>query len=76
MKGCRSCTHWQNLEEELDRIDPATNGQKVRIGLCRRFAPRPATVMAGEGERPGQGEARWARVASDDWCGEWEPRLV
>lgn len=73
MKGCRSCTHWQNQNTELDRIDPATANQKVQLGACRRHAPRPGT-----GPHPGPDgteSAPWPRVASDDWCGEWEPNF-
>ena len=43
MKGCRNCKCWQALEEFLDRIDAATQGQKAQIGLCKRYAPRPLT---------------------------------
>lgn len=71
MKGCRSCTHWQATDERLEREDPATAGQKVQIGLCRRFAPRPLTTQTAVAA-----EASWPRVASDDWCGEWEPRVL
>ena len=77
MKGCRNCTTWDALEEFLDRIDPATQGQKVQIGQCRRYAPQPLTPEAAS--KAGNGEARWnsfwPRVASDDWCGEWDPKL-
>ncbi len=77
MKGCRNCTTWDALEEFLDRIDPATQGQKVQIGLCRRYAPQPLTPeaasAAGEGEASWNGF--WPRVASDDWCGEWNPQF-
>lgn len=71
MKGCRNCKNWQPLDEHLDRIDPATAGQKVQIGVCRRYAPRPVEAAAGTEA----GEARWPRAASDDWCGEWDPDL-
>ncbi len=84
MKGCRNCKLWQALEEFLDRIDPATQDQKVEIGLCRRYAPRPLTpepgALGGEvGGEVGSAEPRWdsfwPRVASDDWCGEWDPKF-
>ncbi len=71
MKGCRSCTHWKNLDIDLDRIDPATANKKVQLGACRRHAPRPGAPTA-----PGPDNLEtmpWPRVASDDWCGEWEP---
>jgi hypothetical protein len=69
MKGCRSCKNWQALDEHLDRIDPATAGHPVQMGICRRYAPRPIEPRTAS-ESP---EARWPRVASDDWCGEWDP---
>ncbi len=94
MKGCRSCSCWQAMEEFLDRIDPATQGKKAQLGLCRRSAPRPLTAEAGAGARGGPeggelggesggelgGAARrwntfWPQVASDDWCGEWDPQF-
>ena len=82
MKGCRNCTTWDALEEFLDRIDPATQGLKVQIWQCRRYAPRPLTPAAaanGTGDDAGGAESRWTgfwpRVASDDWCGEWDPKL-
>ena len=76
MKGCRNCKLWQELEEFLDRIDPATQDQKVQIGLCRRYAPRPLTPEPSEvgGAEP-RWDTFWPRVASDDWCGEWDPEF-
>ena len=78
MKGCRSCSCWQALEEFLDRIDPATQGKKAQLGLCKRYAPRPLTPEAGAGDANGA-EPRWntfwPQVASDDWCGEWDPQF-
>lgn len=88
MKGCRNCKQWQALEKFLDRIDPATQDQKVEIGLCRRYAPHPLTPEPGpvggevggevDGEVSGAGsrwDTFWPRVASDDWCGEWDPKF-
>ena len=82
MKGCRSCSCWQALEEFLDRIDPATQDKKAQLGLCKRYAPRPLTPEAGAGAVGGeQGGAAprwntfWPLVASDDWCGEWDPQF-
>ena len=74
MKGCRNCRHWQAQEEYLDRIDPATANQKARLGTCRRYAPHPGT---GRDAANGSGSevSPWPRVASDDWCGEWEPQF-
>ncbi len=77
MKGCRNCTTWDALEEFLDRIDPATQGQKVQIGQCRRYAPRPLTPETASTAASGTArwDSFWPRVASDDWCGEWDPKL-
>lgn len=79
MKGCRSCNNWQAQGTFLDREDPATAGQKAELGLCRRYAPRPTVAPApSEGDSGAGSEvaARWPLVASDDWCGEWDPRLA
>ena len=73
MKGCRKCRHWQAQEVFLDRIDPATANQKVQIGTCRRYAPHPGAGGHGTGAQDSQ-VSPWPRVASDDWCGEWEPQ--
>jgi hypothetical protein len=73
MKGCRNCTNWLGIDEHLDRIDPATSGQKVQIGQCRRYAPKPKAPAGANGAS--NGDAAWPRTASDDWCGEWDPRL-
>ncbi len=73
MKGCRSCKAWQSREEFLAREDPATNGQKVQMGVCRRYAPHPAT--GGETTDGKPAEAQWPSVPSDAWCGEWEPNI-
>jgi hypothetical protein len=73
MKGCRSCRSWQAREKFLDRDDPATNGQKVQMGDCRRYAPRPGLGNAGAAADPA--EAQWPSVPSDAWCSEWEPNF-
>ena len=74
MKGCRSCTNWQPLGIDLDREDPGTAGQKARLGVCRRYAPRPGSIRPADAVDGGQGQqSPWPRAASDDWCGEWEP---
>jgi hypothetical protein len=72
MKGCRGCRSWQSREEFLDRDDPATNGLKVQMGTCRRYAPRPEPGTGGETH---PAEAQWPSVPSDAWCGEWEPNF-
>jgi len=76
MKGCRRCTYWQGTGEQLDRDDPAIMGQKVEFGLCRRYAPQPGTNLNGNGAGDGTGtggESPWPKIASDEWCGEWQP---
>jgi hypothetical protein len=75
MKGCRNCVNWQSLDEFLDRVDPATNNQKVQLGRCRRYAPHPLTPDAGANGAESDWESHWPRVASDDWCGEWDPQF-
>lgn len=74
MKGCRSCRSWQAYEVFLDRDDPATNGLKVQMGVCRRYAPHPGVTGGASGETPA--EAIWPSVPSDAWCNEWEPRVL
>jgi hypothetical protein len=71
MKGCRGCKSWQSREEFLDREDPATKGQKVQMGACRRYAPHPAVATGTVDGNPA--EALWPSVPSDAWCSEWEP---
>ena len=75
MKGCRNCVNWQALEEFLDRLDPATKNQKVQIGRCKRYAPRPLMPGAGANGAEPDRDSCWPRVASDDWCGEWDPQF-
>ncbi len=75
MKGCRNCKQWQALEEFLDRIDPATQDQKAQIGLCKRYAPRPLTPEPSAAGAEPRWDTFWPRVASDDWCGEWDPKF-
>ena len=72
MKGCRRCTYWQGVGQHLDRDDPAIMGQKVEYGLCRRYAPQPGTNPAASDLGDGL-ESPWPKVASDEWCGEWQP---
>ncbi len=71
MKACRTCDFWRAVEKHLDRDDPATMGQKVQLGECRRNPPSPVVVKAGNGESP-QINGQWALVASDEFCGEWQ----
>ena len=72
MKGCRRCTYWQGVGQHLDRDDPAIMGQKVEFGLCRRYAPNPGGGMIG-GDSGNGDDSLWPKVASDEWCGEWQP---
>ena len=75
MKGCRSCVNWHAMEEFLDRVDPATKDQNAQLGLCKRYAPRPLTPDAGPNGTQPSWDSFWPRVASDDWCGEWDPQF-
>ncbi len=75
MKGCRNCVNWQALEEFLDRVDPATQNQKAQAGRCKRDAPRPLMPGAGANGAEPDRDSCWPRVASDDWCGEWDPQF-
>ncbi len=75
MKSCRSCSNWSALEEFLDRIDPSTNGKKAQVGLCKRYAPRPIILETGPGDAANHTSGQWPRVASDDWCGEWNSQF-
>lgn len=72
MKGCRRCTYWQGTGQQLDRDDPAIMGRKVEFGLCRRYAPQPGTALNGNGAGDVE-DSPWPKVASDEWCGEWQP---
>jgi hypothetical protein len=59
------------MEQFLDRDDPATMGQKVELGECRRNPPNPVVVKVEDGAGPTI-SGRWALVASDEFCGEWQ----
>ena len=72
MKDCRRCTYWQGIGQDLDRDDPSLIGRKVEFGLCRRYAPKPGAVVNGNGSADGE-DSLWPKVASDEWCGEWQP---
>ena len=72
MKGCRRCTYWEGVGQHLDREDPVIIGQMVELGLCRRYAPQPGASMNGT-DLSNSGESPWPTVASDEWCGEWQP---
>ncbi len=72
MKGCRRCTYWQGTGQQLDRDDPAIVGKKVEFGICRRYAPTPGTSTNGSDLENGD-DSLWPQVASDEWCGEWQP---
>jgi hypothetical protein len=77
MKGCRRCTYWQGTGQQLDRDDPAIVGKKVEFGLCRRYAPKPGTSTNGTSingsDLENGDDSLWPKVASDEWCGEWQP---
>ena len=73
MKNCRSCDFWVGVEEYLDRDDPNVVGQKVQMGQCRRYAPRPSTLewTAKLEIEPPKTVGVWPAVPSDFLCGEW-----
>jgi hypothetical protein len=73
MKGCRSCKNWVGVEEYLDRDDPAAVNTKVQMGACRRYAPQPHSITGPAGAEAPRIGSFWPLVASDEWCGEWEP---
>lgn len=75
MKTCRSCHYWDNAETEVDRDDPEMLGRKVQEGSCRRYAPQPYSFELKEGAEEPKYVTRWPYAASDDGCGQWEPRL-
>ena len=75
MIGCRSCKHWNALEEYLDRDDTGLMNQKAQLGNCQRHAPRAATVTAGSPEASQKTAILWPILASDDKCGEYEPNF-
>jgi hypothetical protein len=47
-------------------------GRKVEVGLCRRYAPQPGAAKNGNAAANGD-DSLWPKVASDEWCGEWQP---
>ena len=82
--------YWDGLGKKLDREDPRLMGQKVELGLCRRYAPQPGAKLqangadengtngtdgaeAGASEAGPGDDSPWPQVASDEWCGEWQP---
>lgn len=75
MKTCRSCHYWDNHEIELDRDDPEMMGHKAEQGTCRRYAPQPYSVQLDEQGNEPKYVTRWPPAASDDGCGQWEPRI-
>jgi len=58
---CDRCRWWDRMDE-----DP--------IGLCRRYAARPAVFVQGSTDpQPGL-IAWWPQTEEDDFCGEFRPR--
>lgn len=76
MSNCRFCRHWFAIEEHLDREDPLLVGQKVQLGNCRRYAPRPASLSSTASAEDKRVESFWPLVGSDDRCGELEPEVL
>lgn len=62
---CRTCWFWNAAE-------PAETGE------CRRSAPSPVVLFPTDAGTPppdrGPAAVVWPQVASEDWCGEHEPR--
>lgn len=62
---CRTCWFW-------NAVEPAESGE------CRRSAPSPVVLFPSESANPqterGLATVVWPQVASEDWCGEHEPR--
>jgi hypothetical protein len=59
--SCESCKFW---------------GEEANIknlGHCHRYAPRSTlrSPLAGTESL----DTVWPRLRSDDWCGEWEPKI-
>lgn len=62
---CKGCRFWL----AQDKYDGC-------LGLCRRYAPYPATVNVTDLESDGKNaspthESFWPVTASEEWCGEW-----
>lgn len=48
-------------------------GAGFKEGYCRRYAPRPVSVM-DDGGQPADCITFFPRVHVEDFCGEWEGR--
>lgn len=58
---CAECLHWQ-----------AVPGMSNKVGVCRRYAPRPVN---GDATVVGMKVAAiWPAVNAEAWCGEWEEK--
>lgn len=55
---CATCRWWDDFSEEV--------GRDVRLGSCRRHAPRPIGVTADD--------QIWPATMAKDWCGEHTAR--
>ena len=58
-----------------DLHEADTRGQIAQMGRCKRHAPRPLTPDRLTGDAEPRWDTFWPRVASDDWCGEWDPNI-
>lgn len=57
---CPSCMYWDN-----------TDSQEAPIGRCRRYAPRPTSIIFAQDEEGDS--AVWPYTEETEWCGEHHP---
>ena len=55
MNKCEQCEHWQDM------------GNNSPVGICRRYAPKPATMISIDGRKP---TVFWPLTNRTDSCGE------
>jgi len=68
IEACGSCKFWEPI------LVPELEG----LGWCRRHPPvidAQASLAMYPDEEPKQVvlEGHWPEIASDDWCGEYQP---
>jgi hypothetical protein len=71
---CETCRFWF-VGEVVTEGATAGRAQKEhqRPGGCRRHAPRPLLIPAGDDNGKPYRPA-WPQTAADEWCGEFQPR--
>lgn len=57
-KRCQQCAYGRPSVRSMG------GGVAYEVYVCKRYAPRPVHVEAGEWE--------WPMVDATDWCGEWQ----